>query len=137
MQLLATLIGALILIQGTFGLINPSGFASVVGGMQMPPALYFATAVRIIVGLVLIFAASSSRAPWVQRAIGMLIAVGGAASPLIGDTFARPILRWWAEGGDTAVRLWAGFGATLGLFVFYTNLPLTRKPKDAAPPGSR
>lgn len=101
--------------------------------MQVPPALYISTLYRVIVGLVLIAAASTSRAPWTQRVLGLLVTVGGAAAPLIGDTFAQPVLRWWAEGGDTIVRLWAMLGITLGSFVLYANLPVRGAKKSAAP----
>lgn len=136
MQLLASLIGALILAQGVFGLVYPSGFAGVLSGMQIPPALYVATMIRMAVGLTLIVAASSSRAPWTMRGLGMLITVAGAATPLIGETFARPVLRWWAEGGDPIVRIWAGLVFALGAFVLYANFPVRgrTKKRDAEPP---
>jgi len=135
MQFLASLIGTLILAQGVFGLVYPSGFAWFLGTVQVPPLLYVATLIRMAVGMILIIAASSSRAPMTLRILGVLITVGGAATPLIGEEFARPVLRWWAQGGDTVVRIWAGLVFALGAFVLYANFPMpgTTKKRDAEP----
>lgn len=119
MQLVAALIGLLILAQGVLGLSSPSTFVHVVSTFQVPPVLYFAAVVRVAVGVVLFVAAPASRFPLAFRALGMLIAAGGALTPFVGVAFAEVVLRWWSEGGAPVVRAWATFSLALGAFVFY------------------
>jgi hypothetical protein len=87
--------------------------------MQMPPALYVAAAIRLAVGIALVAAAPSSRAPWSLRILGAAIAIGGILTPFLGETMARTILSLWDAAGPSMARLWSAVGAILGAFIIW------------------
>ena len=122
----ALLIGIIILAQGMLGLVSPDTFVTFVGFFQIPPVLYVAAIIRVLIGAILVMAAQSSRAPMALRLLGGLIVVGGLLTPVIGVQFAKIVLRWWLEGGAEVVRVWASFSLILGLFVVYATAPRRR-----------
>ena len=122
MHIAALLIGLLVVAQGLTGMISPSKFVALVAAFQVPPVLYFAAAVRVLVGAVLYLAAPRSRWPRVLRLLGGLIAIGGALTPFVGQEFARVILAWWST--DTmVVRAWALAAIALGTFIILAVRP--------------
>jgi len=117
----AQFIGLLVLVQGLVGLLRPDGFVALVATLQVPPLIYLAAVVRVVIGVVLLLAASRSRSPMLMRGLGGLIVVGGALTPFLGVQFAQVVLRWWSEGGDGMVRAWATFALALGAIIVYAN----------------
>ena len=122
------MVGLIIVFQGVAGLFVPEAFAEVVRRIQAPPLLYFAAVVRVGFGLVLIGAATGSRAPWGLRILGALITLGGLLTPFFGVEFARVILGWWSEGGAAAIRGFAAAALAIGAFILYaTGKPRARQ----------
>ena len=123
---LARAVGVLILVLGAKGAIAPASFVQTVTFFQSPPMLYIAAVIRVAVGVVLIVAAPASRTPVLVRALGVLIAIGGLLTPLMGTEIARPILDWWAT--DLVIpRAFGLIAIGLGLLVLYASAgPRTR-----------
>jgi hypothetical protein len=117
----ALVIGVIIVLQGLAGLLAPDAFASLVRQIQEPPVLYVAALVRVAFGVVLVVAATGSRAPNGLRALGALMTAGGLLTPFFGVEFARVVLGWWSEGGTTVVRGWAGAALAIGAFIIYAT----------------
>ena len=127
MTLAALFIGVLVATQGIVGLVAPAFFLEVVRAFQTPPVIYFAAAVRLAIGIVLVLAAPKTRFPLAMRVLGVLIAIGGALTPIIGVQYAQAILGWWSQS-VAVVRGFAAFALLLGIFVVYSvAVPATRK----------
>ena len=114
-------IGIVIVLQGVTGLVAPDAFANLVRQIQEPPLLYLAAFVRVAFGVVLIAAATGSRAPMGLRALGVLVCIGGLLTPFFGVELARVVLGWWSEGGAPVVRGWAGAALAIGAFIIYAT----------------
>ncbi len=123
MTLLALFIGLLILAQGILGLAAPELFVSVIRFFTTPPVVYLGAVIRVLFGIVLIRAASVSRARWGLRILGFIILIGGLLTPFFGVRAANAILSLWSAGGPGLVRIWAGVSLALGIFVIYAVLP--------------
>jgi hypothetical protein len=93
---------------------------------QLPPVIYVAAVVRVLIGVVLVRAAPASRAPGVLRVLGVVVAIGGLLTPLVGTRAAEVILGWWTSGGPAVVRVWAGFALVLGVIILYAVAPKRR-----------
>jgi len=124
---LAFCISLLLLVQGLIGLTAPDVFAGVVRFMQTSPAIYAAAAVRVVVGFVLLQAASTSRLPVFLRIFGGFVLLGGLLTPFVGRQFAEVILDWWSSHGSALVRLFAAVSLTLGLVTAYAVAPSTKR----------
>ena len=117
-------VGALVILcLGLLALVSPASFASVVAWMQVPPRLYLAALIRFSVGVLLLRAASISRAKLALFFIGGVMIVGGVVTPIIGQGLARPILDAWREGGVMIVRGWGLAAAGLGGFLLWALVP--------------
>ena len=131
MALVARLIGLFIAAIGVLGVIAPDGLLTAVRSLQTPLGLYLAASFRVVSGVVLVLAASSSRAPKVLRPLGFVIIVAGLITPFFGVDRVRAILDWWSGQGAAFMRVWAGLAVAFGAFVVYAVVPRRR---HAAPP---
>ena len=120
---LAELIALLLIVQGIIGLTAPTTFVGIVRWFQTPPMVYLAAVLRVAIGLVLVCAASESRAPKFLRVFGLIIVIGGLLSPFFGMQFATLILDWWSARGPSLVRVFAGVSLALGLLTTYAIAP--------------
>jgi hypothetical protein len=124
MPIAALSIGLLIVVQGVVGLAMPDQFVGVVRTFQEPPVIYAAAVIRFVFGAVLFRAGPRSRAPFALRSLGLLIALGGLLTPIVGIPFARVVLGWWSD--PFIVRVWAAAALGLGLLIVYLTLPARR-----------
>jgi hypothetical protein len=122
----ALLVGLLIAVEGLMGLVIPGAFVSMVRFFQLPPVLYVAAVVRVLIGVVLVRAAPASRAPIVLRILGFVVVIGGLLTPFVGARLAERVLGWWTTGGTGVVRMWAGFALVVGVIILYAVAPKRR-----------
>jgi hypothetical protein len=116
----------LLLTLGLMALAVPQWFVAIVAAMQEPPMLYVAALLRFGVGVTFLLAYESSRGRLALFFLGIVMVMGGIATPFIGHGLARPILDAWLQGGVAVVRGW-GVGASLlatgALFALRPRLP--------------
>jgi hypothetical protein len=124
--LVALLVGLLIVVEGLMGLVVPGAFVSMVRFFQLPPVLYVAAVVRVLIGVVLVRAAPASRAPIVLRLLGVVVLIGGLLTPIVGARLAERVLGWWTAGGTGVVRMWAGLAFVVGVIIVYAVAPKRR-----------
>jgi hypothetical protein len=74
--------------------------------LQTSGGLWLLGFVRIVCGAILIWAAPNSRTPRILIALGILIIVGGLATPFIGVEKTRAIFEWWTSQGSSLARAW-------------------------------
>ena len=123
MTLVALIICLLTSALGALGIASPSRLLGVVRYVQTPMGLYFVAALRVVLGVALFFAASTSRAPEFIRILGVVIIVIGVLTPAFGvERFGR-LLDWWSAQGSIFIRAWAVFASALGLSLAYAIVP--------------
>ena len=113
----------LILTLGLLALVYPLGFVTIVSALQAPPVLYLAAALRFLAGVTFLAAARDSRATLPLFFLGLVLVVGGIATPIIGQGMARPILDAWVHGGDGIIRAWGVAAGALGGFAGWALQP--------------
>jgi uncharacterized membrane protein YidH (DUF202 family) len=85
--------------------------------------LYFVAGIRVLLGVALIFAAPTSRAPDVIHILGVVIIVIGVITLFFGlERFGR-LLDWWSAQGSGFVRGWAVLALVFGLSLAYAVVP--------------
>jgi uncharacterized membrane protein len=119
MKQLALVLSLFVVILGAIGIIRPEALLGVARHFQTPAGLYAAAALRIILGVALLFAASTSRAPGVIRVLGILVLVAGLITPFVGTERVRAIVDWWSSQGPLIMRAWAGFALAFGSFLVW------------------
>ena len=129
MKNLAFMVGLCIVTVGCVGILAPSGLVWIARHSTTSGAFYFIAMVRVAFGLVLIFAASVSRAPKAVRVLGYVILIAGIMTALTGLLAigrARDIIDWWLQRGLGVVRLTGVLVLALGGFVAYACAPARR-----------
>lgn len=120
---LARLGAVLVLALGCLGLLAPAHFVAMVGPMQLPPLVYLAAVIRLVVGVAFVFAARSSRARLPLTILGAAVAIGGVLTPTFYEQMSRPILDAWSRGGAPVVRLWGAAAIVLAGFILWALTP--------------
>lgn len=123
MTLVALVLSVFIAALGALGVASPSRLLGVVRSFQTPAGLYFAAALRVVLGVALFFAAPASRAPELIRILGVVIFVGGLITPLFGLERFRRLLDWWSARGSAFIRAWAAFALAFGFLLAHAVLP--------------
>ena len=123
MKQLAFVLSAFVAIIGAIGLIRPEALVGIARHFETPAGLYAAAGLRILLGIALLLAAPTSRAPGVIRVVGAVVLVAGFVTPFFGPERARAIVEWLSSQGSFVMRAWAGFALALGCFLVWALLP--------------
>jgi uncharacterized membrane protein YidH (DUF202 family) len=123
MTVIALVFSLFVAALGALGLVSPSRVLRFEGYFQTPAGLYFAAAVRLVMGVALFFAAPASRAPEVLRILGVVIIVAGVITLFFGLERFRRLVDWWSARGSAFVRAWAVFALAFGLLLAYALVP--------------
>jgi predicted transporter len=81
--------------------------------------IYAAVIVRLLLGVLLIFAAPDARFPVVFKALGALFIVAAIVIPFVGRTRLSALMNWFALRSPSLVRLWLLLGMAFGGFLIY------------------
>jgi cell division protein FtsW (lipid II flippase) len=113
---LAFVLGLLIAAIGAVAVIAPASLAWIAERTVTPGAFYVVAVIRVAFGLVLISAASASRAPKTLRVLGWITLIAGIMTALMGLLAierARAMIEWWLRQETGVARL-----ATFPLLIF-------------------
>ena len=120
---LALLLGVIIAGFSIFGLAAPDEFVGVIGEIQKRITVYGVAAVRVVIGVVFLLAAGTSRAPFMLGVVGILIVLGGLVAPFMAAPLRQSVERWLADGSLTALRTWCGIALAMGVFAVWATMP--------------
>jgi hypothetical protein len=119
MRYLALLVAFFIMCVGVTGIFMPDTLMAVGRYVVTPNGLYAVAALRVGIGLVLMFVARISRAPRTLRTLGAVVFVAGLATPLFGVDRARAVLDWEATQGTALIRIGAVLAVLAGGFLAF------------------
>ena len=120
------LIAALMILLGLTAVLWPTGLIDFAKWSFTPKGLYVAAAVRIILGLLLIVAASAAGTPKTVCVIGAIICAAGIATAFLNVDTAQRLASWWLENGEDRLRITACVPLAVGILL--AGVTLFRKP---------
>ena len=126
MAIVALVLSICIAALGALGVIAPDRLAAFVRSFQTRAGLYSVGAIRIVLGIALVFAAPGSRAPGFIWVLGIVVFVAGLITPVIGVERFRRLTDWWLDRGPWFARIWGFVAFALGLLLAYTVAPWGR-----------
>ena len=126
MRVLALIIGVVALLVSAVSFAVPDPRLALERSVMTASGLYVIGVVRIVIGLVFVFAASASRAPRTLRVLGLIVIIAGLSTPWFGVDRAQAVLNWVASAGPLLMRLDAVVGIAIGGFLMYVFRPATR-----------
>jgi len=84
--------------------------------------MWIATAIRAVLALGLLTAASESKAPMLLRLLGLLILIVAIVMPILGLDRHRRIIDWWLARPRTVEMLCGAAALVFGILLIYLIL---------------
>jgi len=125
MNLLATLVGLVLLAGGLIGTSLPGSLVSIARANLTPTSLYVVASVTVVSGCLQILAAGRSRMPRTVRAAGFGGVVSGLLLAVAGLDRVTVGLSLWLALGPTNIRIAAACVAALGVTLVYGSARFT------------
>lgn len=119
MKVVAFLVALFMILLGVTALVAPHHFFSAADYAATPGGLYAVAAIRLAIGIILLFAAKGSRFPRTLRVFGVLALIGGIATLFLGTGRAREIADWATANGSIVIRAFGLFAIAIGSFIAY------------------
>jgi hypothetical protein len=119
--------GVLIAGIGLLGVAAPFALLDLGRSLQSPMGLYGVALVRVLFGLLLLWAAPLSRMPRVLRVIGAVILINGTLTPFVGVERSEALLNWFSNQGPMFVRFVATLAIAFGAFLVHGMIPRRKR----------
>lgn len=123
MRPLALLVAFLLLVVGTVCAVFPDAMLAATPYLLTTIGLYVVGALRIGMGVVMLWAAGPSRFPRVLRTFGVLFIVAGVATPIFGVDRARGMMELGAAQGSPLIRAAGLLIVAFGIFIAHAVTP--------------
>ena len=121
MNIIVAIIGWIIVAEGLLGIIRPHLLLEAVVGWSPDLRLYITVGSRIVIGLLLFFAAPSCRLPRFTRIIGIITFVAGIVYIFIGASGLESMLQWISGKPSQLIQLLSLLAIILGGFLAYSG----------------
>jgi len=121
MNIIVAIIGWVIVAEGLLGIIRPHLLLEAVVGWSPDLRLYISVGSRIVIGLLLFFAAPSCRLPRFTRAIGIIVFVAGIVFAFIGANRIGSIVEWISGKPSLVIQLVYLLAIILGGLLVYSG----------------
>ena len=124
---LALLVGLLVAALGIFGLVAPADFGATIVEVQKRSNVYFLAAFRVVIGVIILLAATGSRFPFILGTLAVLIILGGVLTPFMSVPLRQSVEKWMAGNNRVPLQVWALAALGIGGFIAYSTWPWRRK----------
>jgi hypothetical protein len=122
MTVIAALVGLMMMGLGGTLAAKPDWFRQIVPRWVTPAGLLGISALRLLIGILLLLAASATRLPSLLYVVGGLSLISGLTTPFIGMDRARRFVEWWVRRPDLILRLWAAAAVLIGLAIVWASI---------------
>jgi hypothetical protein len=119
---LALILCAAIALLGVILLVKPAVTHDLTRLFADKTGMWVATAIRAVLGLGLLAAASDSKAPMLLRILGLLILIVAIAMPILGLEGHRKMIDWWLARPRTVEMLCGAAALVFGVGLIYLIL---------------
>ena len=122
MTALTLILCAFIAATGVLVIVSPARANELTRLFADKTGLWVATAIRAVLGLGLLAAASESKAPMLLRILGLIILIVAIAMPLLGLDRHRRMIDWWLAR-DRKIQIICGAASfVFGVVLIYAIL---------------
>jgi hypothetical protein len=121
MNIIVAVIGWIIIAEGLLGIARPHLMLTAVLNWSPDLLLYVTVGSRIIIGLLLFFAASHCRLPRTTRVIGGITFVAGIVYAFLGSSRIGSMVQWVSAQPNGIIQLLYALAILLGAFLVYSG----------------
>jgi len=122
MTALALILCAAIAAMGVLVIISPARANDLARLFADKTGMWVSSAIRAVLGLGLLAAASESKAPMALRLLGLLILVVAILIPILGLDRHRKMIDWWIGRPRTMQIVWGFATFVFGILLIYLML---------------
>jgi hypothetical protein len=121
MNVIVAIIAWIIVAEGLLGIARPHLLLDAVQGWPADIQLYVAVCARIVIGLLLFFAAPSCRLPRFTRVIGVIAFLAGIIIAFMGASRLLSMVHWVSGQPNWMIQLLYVLAAILGALLAYSG----------------
>jgi len=107
-------IGLIVIVIGLAVLLKPARLKDLLYILLEKDWFRIVAALRVIIGVLFLFAAGGTRSPIFVSVRGILFILAGVLIPILGPARLRSLTSWWMKRRDLVLRLWALVALALG-----------------------
>ena len=122
MTIIVAVLGALIVLLGLVGLVQPNRFRAMFTAMDSKTRFVLAIGIRVAMGGLLWWLADELRHPHVMRVLAVIALVAAAVLPIMGRARLDKLVEWWLSRPDSLLRVWSLFAAGFGAYLVYVSI---------------
>jgi len=119
---LALILSAAIAVLGVVIIVKPALSHDLKRLLADKTGMWIATAIRVVLALGLLSAASESKAPMLLRLLGLLILIVAIVMPILGLDRHRRMIDWWLARPRAPQILCGGAAFVFGIGLIYLIL---------------
>ena len=123
MTYLVAAFGLLILALSTWGVFQPGKLMALVKSMADKPFMLIAVGTRVLLAIILWFAAPLARHPMVFQGIAIVALIAAFTMLIVGKERLLRMVDWWAERGAATLRGWMLLGLLFGGYLLWAVWP--------------
>ena len=121
MPYLVSLVGLLIVGLSLVGVASPSTLTGIATRWRAPERLWFAVAIRLVLGLLFLVAAPECCLPLVVQIVGVFALVAAGSLALLGPKRLESLVGWWLKRPAAFIRAWCLAGTAFGGLIVYAG----------------
>ncbi len=121
MNIIVAVIGWIIVAEGLLGIARPHLLLTAVLNWSPDLLLYVTVGGRIVIGLLLFFAAPHCRFPRTTRVIGVITFVAGIVYAFLGVSGIGSMVQWISAQPNGVIQLLYALAVILGAFLVYSG----------------
>jgi uncharacterized protein YjeT (DUF2065 family) len=122
MSIIVLAIGLIIIVIGLAVLVKPARLKDLLYLLLEKDWFRMVAALRVIIGVLFLFAAGGTRSPIFVSVMGILFISAGVLIPILGPTRLRSLAYWWLKRRDLVLRLWALIALAFGVVLVWVAL---------------
>jgi hypothetical protein len=120
MLTLLRIIGAVVIAIGITVMVKPDVMLKMLSFWKRGKNIYLAAAIRLIFGILFIYASPLCRLNIMVALLGSLMIAGGVIVIMLGPKRMETIFAWWEKRPLSVVRLAGAVAFTLGALIIYS-----------------
>jgi hypothetical protein len=120
---LSGLFGVFMVLVGAWGFLAPSRLTELIQRFATKSGLFVAVALRLLLAVVLWFAAPQSRAPLLLQVLAVLAVLAAVTLPFVGVDRYKALIDWWMRLSTMNQRLWSLLAVLFGATILWALLP--------------
>ncbi len=119
MGIVVLIIGVIVSGIGLAVLVKPAKLKDLLYFLVEKDRFYVVAALRVVIGVLFLFAAGSTRSPIFVSVMGILFVLAGVLIPILGPARLRSLVSWWMKRGNWVLRAWALVAFAFGVILIW------------------